>query len=246
MSADVRCDQVRELAPELALDIADGWERGLALRHLDGCVACRAFVAELSSVSDDLLLLAPEHEPPDGFRERVLARIVGPQALPPPRRGMRPLTVAAVSLLALVLGAGSVWVATSDDRRIAGSYRSRAGRRRRLVLHGRAAGGARWWQRRHGLGVRGPALVALRQPRIAAFPSAPIRRCGVDRTTGRVPWSEPPTSDPSVGMGVAIPMDLRDVRRCGSPGWAPPRSRRKTPGVKVPAALDTRPTGSSR
>ena len=124
MSADVRCDQVRELAPELALDIADGWDRGLALRHLDGCVACRAFVAELSSVSDDLLLLAPEHEPPDGFRERVLARIVGPQALPPPRRWTRPLTVAAVSLLALLLGAGSVMVATSDDRRIAGSYRS--------------------------------------------------------------------------------------------------------------------------
>ena len=89
MSADVRCDQVRELAAELALDIADGQGRGLALRHLDRCVACRAYVAELSSVTDDLLLLAPEHEPPDGFRERVLARIAGPQALPPRAAGAR-------------------------------------------------------------------------------------------------------------------------------------------------------------
>jgi len=37
MTAEMGCEQVRELAPELALGIAEGEERDAALRHLDGC-----------------------------------------------------------------------------------------------------------------------------------------------------------------------------------------------------------------
>ncbi len=211
MSADVRCDQVRELAAELALDIADGQERGLALRHLDRCVACRAYVAELSSVTDDLLLLAPEHEPPDGFRERVLARIAGPQALPPPRR-WRPLTVAAAFLLALVLGAGSVMVATSDDRRIAGSYRS--------VL---AAGEGSFFTvaplEAPGGGVVGTVWGYEGRPSwlFVSLASQPPRRL----PSPVVVWSDDGTratvgtaefGPDRSGWGAAIPMDLRDVR----------------------------------
>ncbi len=213
MSADVRCDHVRELAPELALDIADGWERSLALRHLDGCVACRAFVAELSSVTDDLLLLAPEHEPPDGFRERVLARIVGPQALPPPRRWTRPLTVAAASLLALALGAGSVM--GGDLRRSAG--------RRELPLRSwppapARSSRSRRWRRpmaassaRSGDTRASPSwlFVSLTSPPSGRLPSAVV----VWTSDGR--RSAVGTADfgpDRSGWGVAIPMDLRDVR----------------------------------
>src|SRR4051794_37860831 len=58
------CEQTRNLAGELALGIADGAERAAALEHLAGCAECRRAVAELSDVTDELLLLAPEREPP--------------------------------------------------------------------------------------------------------------------------------------------------------------------------------------
>ena len=84
MTSEMRCEQVRELAPELALDIAEGEERDAALRHLDGCGGCRQVVSELSSVGDELLQLAPAQDPPAGFDSRVLARVTEP-----PRLGRR-------------------------------------------------------------------------------------------------------------------------------------------------------------
>ena len=43
-----RCDEVRAVAPELALGIVEGEERGLALEHLAECPDCRRRVEELS------------------------------------------------------------------------------------------------------------------------------------------------------------------------------------------------------
>src|SRR5215510_9731953 len=136
MNDDMGCEQVRALAADLAIGIADGQERDAALRHAATCAECRLLVAELSSVADDLLLLAPSHEPPPGFASRTLARMTpsGPQ----PRRrasrrtlrragGGRPwvarLAVAASVAAALALGVGAVYQATSGDRRLADSYR---------------------------------------------------------------------------------------------------------------------------
>jgi hypothetical protein len=178
MTAEMGCDQVRELASELALGIAAGEERDRALRHLSGCPGCRRLVAELSSVGDELLLLAPRRQPPPEFESRVLADLgqlassasPGPAASPPaqdssaarvapgsqsaaaapvppdssaarvppvplarpvprPRpawlAGRRRWLVAAVAaVLAASLGAGTVVLATADDRRLADSYRS--------------------------------------------------------------------------------------------------------------------------
>jgi hypothetical protein len=127
MTGEMGCEQVRELAAELALGIAVGDERDAALRHLNGCPACRRLVAELSSVGDELLQLAPEQEPPVGFESRVLAKL----AAPPRRRRRQPLTrrtrwamAAAAAVLVAALGAGSVVVATADDRQLADSYRT--------------------------------------------------------------------------------------------------------------------------
>ena len=89
MNDDVSCEQVRALAPDLAIGIADGQERDAALRHAATCAECRLLVSELSSVADDLLLLAPSHEPPSGFAARTLARISPPAAR---RRPTRPGT----------------------------------------------------------------------------------------------------------------------------------------------------------
>src|SRR4029453_6674282 len=90
MTAEMGCEQVRELAPELALGIAEGEERDAARRHLSGGGGCRQLVSELSSVGDELLQLAPAHDPPVGFESRVLAGLAEPprrrSILPPARR----------------------------------------------------------------------------------------------------------------------------------------------------------------
>ena len=132
MTSEMGCEQVRELAPEVALGISTGEEREAVLRHLAGCPACRQLVSELSSVSDDLLLLAPSEDPPPGFRSRVLDAIAPPAK---PRRlhafrpsaftgGRRWAAVAAAVVLAAALSGGSVFAVTSNDRQLARNYRA--------------------------------------------------------------------------------------------------------------------------
>ena len=117
MGAD--CERVRELAPELALGIADGEERAWALGHLATCAGCRAHVARLSETADELLLLAPAAEPPPGFEGRVTA------ALEPPRRPVwRRLAVPVAAALATATAAAAVvWFTVADDRDQAAAYR---------------------------------------------------------------------------------------------------------------------------
>lgn len=125
------CDQVEELAPELALEIVAGPDRDTALRHVAGCASCRRTVSDLTSVGEDLLLLAPPREPPVGFDERALLRLAAPSEdrgpsvrTATPRRWFRVVGAVAAALLAATIAAGSVYVATSDDRRLAGTYRA--------------------------------------------------------------------------------------------------------------------------
>ncbi|HSD23199.1 MAG TPA: zf-HC2 domain-containing protein [Solirubrobacterales bacterium] len=104
---DPRCEEVRELAPELALGIVEGEERGRALEHLADCPDCRRRVEELSEVADQLLLLAPHREAPVGFESRVLDRVL---PAPRPRRRRRRLALvlapagAALASVAITLG----------------------------------------------------------------------------------------------------------------------------------------------
>ena len=135
MNAEMGCDQVRDLAADLAIGIADGQERDAALRHAATCPSCRRLVAEFSSVVDDLLLLAPSHEPPPGFTAATLARISPPASRrrratrpgaqqPPGRRWPPRLAVATSIIAALAVGAGAVYQGTATDRRLAASYRA--------------------------------------------------------------------------------------------------------------------------
>jgi hypothetical protein len=126
MNGEMGCEQVRELAPEFALGIAEGEDRDAVLRHLSGCAGCRRLVSELSSVGDELLLLAPAREPPPGFESRVLGRLAEPRR----HRTIHPLAprrwvaVAAAVILAAVIGAGSVLLGTAGDRQLADGYRA--------------------------------------------------------------------------------------------------------------------------
>jgi Putative zinc-finger len=86
----LRCSQLRDMAPEVALGLLTGEERAVALAHLEGCAACRAEVASLAGVADELLLTGPEATPPEGFDRRVLARLTEARAVEAPsaiRRG---------------------------------------------------------------------------------------------------------------------------------------------------------------
>ena len=90
------CDQLSDVAPELALGVLDGEERAGALRHLASCANCRALVVELGQVADSLLLLVTPVDPPLGFESRVADR-----AVPRPRRRW-PRQAAALAAAALI------------------------------------------------------------------------------------------------------------------------------------------------
>jgi Putative zinc-finger len=113
------CERMRELAPEVALGTIEGEERAEALRHLATCAECRRAVDRYASVADELLLLAPVHEPPAGFESRVVEAIA-------PRRRRRwrrllvrlgpPIATAAATAIAL-------FAVFNDDRVTADRYR---------------------------------------------------------------------------------------------------------------------------
>ena len=116
------CEELRDLAPEIALGTVDGEERAEALRHLATCTECRRVVDRLSEVADELLMFAPVQEPPAGFESRVISALGFER--PAPRRFARrlllrlgpPLAAAAVSVVALV-------AVYHDDRVTAERYR---------------------------------------------------------------------------------------------------------------------------
>jgi len=122
MTAESRdCADLRELIPELAMGVASGDDRARALKHLAGCADCRRELEDVTATVDELLLFAPEHEPPPGFDARVLS------AMQPPvtrqRRRPRVLLAVAAAAAVAVLGAGLAWWQGSDDRNLADQYR---------------------------------------------------------------------------------------------------------------------------
>ena len=121
MRDEVNCDEVRELAPELALGTATGEERARALQHLATCSNCRRHLDELSGIADNLLLLAPAYEPPVGFESRVVDRISS-EPRPPRWRRVLPAVVAAV--LSAIAALALMYAVSGEDRELAAHYRN--------------------------------------------------------------------------------------------------------------------------
>jgi hypothetical protein len=170
------CEEIRDLAPEIALGIADGEERAEALRHLSTCADCRRVVEQLSQVADELLVLAPAQEPPPGFESRVVDAIgLGRPTAPTPGPLVDP-----------ALGGATAWPGPGDGGRDGSCAGRRLPRRpadrralprdpgagRRPVLPGRAADGRDGRSSRGRVRLRGLALLATRHGR----PQAPRRR----------------------------------------------------------------------
>jgi Putative zinc-finger len=119
MSAERGCDQIRALLPELALGIAEGEERGMALEHLADCPDCRRRLVELAEVADEILLLAPSEEPVAGFESRVLDQLRPRRA----RRRRTPLRLLIPATAAALAVAATMVFAYRDDRDLADRYR---------------------------------------------------------------------------------------------------------------------------
>ena len=131
MADERQCDALQDAIAELALGIASGEERARVLEHTAGCPRCRRLLRELSQLGDELLLLAPEHEPPAGFELRVLELLGRPErrrrrAWPRLLRGRRGAVLAAVAA-ALAAGSGAtagVLTATQDERMLGRQLRA--------------------------------------------------------------------------------------------------------------------------
>ncbi|PSL08278.1 hypothetical protein CLV30_101249 [Haloactinopolyspora alba] len=144
-----RCAELAESLAEVATGAASGPDRARVLDHLSECDDCRAELERLSRVADEVLLLAPSHEPPAGFESAVLERIAGsddagPEGTGPDdgsgagsddghaggepadgtrRHWVRGLVLAAAAAVIGLAGAGIVWQTTSDERELAEGYR---------------------------------------------------------------------------------------------------------------------------
>jgi len=71
----VDCQEFQDRAPELALGLLAGDERGAAIDHVARCAPCRLHLDGLVRVTDGLLLMMPAVEPEIGFESRVMARL---------------------------------------------------------------------------------------------------------------------------------------------------------------------------
>lgn len=124
MTESQRCVEVRALIPELAMGVAPGDERARALAHLATCTGCRQLLEETTATVDELLLLAPEHEPPTGFDSQVIAAIgLGREGQPGRQKAWRLVLAAAVVVLVAAGAAGLTRWAGADDRELAAQYR---------------------------------------------------------------------------------------------------------------------------
>jgi hypothetical protein len=203
------CEETRQLAAELALGLVDGKDRARALRHLAECPECRRAVEEMSAVVDELLLLAPQHEPPAGFESRVLAQFAPPRRERRLRRVFVPLASAAA---AAALAAGIVLGVTGDDRRLADHYRATL-----AAANGSSFEATRLVDsagRRAGLvyGYRGqPSWIYVA---LYANQDASEYRVQLELVDGRRLPLPTLRLDPATGSGgQAIPVDLQDVAR---------------------------------
>ena len=117
---EMDCDDLAEMAAELALGVLTGRERAQAIMHLDRCGTCRERVRDLALTEEELLGQLPGHEPPAGFETRVMGRLgltgrpgftrrpgfTGRHRRHPPGRPRWMLAAAAATIIAVAAGLG--------------------------------------------------------------------------------------------------------------------------------------------
>ncbi len=109
-TGDQGCEEYADDLAALALGALGGRQRARILTHVESCPGCADELEHMARLSDTLVQVAPEIEPPLGFETRLFERMgVAPPA-PARRRRMRrwvPATAAAVAVAAsLAVGLG--------------------------------------------------------------------------------------------------------------------------------------------
>ncbi len=99
MSDHINCAAFDAAVVELAFELLDANERDALMRHAAGCDHCRAELESLSGVADQLVMLAPEGEPPVGFEQRAVEAMIGPVRQLKPRQPRWLLAVAAAAIV---------------------------------------------------------------------------------------------------------------------------------------------------
>jgi hypothetical protein len=100
---EMDCARADDAAAEFALGVLPGRDRAQLIAHVEECAGCRARLADLADLADNLIALVPAAEPPPCFETRVLAA-VGALPAAAPRRRRWPRTVSR-ALAAVVLAA---------------------------------------------------------------------------------------------------------------------------------------------
>jgi hypothetical protein len=205
------------VAAELALGIAGGEQRARALEHAATCAECRRVLDEHAVAADELMLVAPAHEPPIGFESRVLERFPERETAHPstPRRltvGPRRLKMAMAIMATAAATAGGMLLAFRDDRRLASDYReilAVAEGKYFDAVHLREPSGARAGQ---VLGYQGsPSWMVVTVAR--RYRSHPYRCELVTRDGQRIRLRAFRLDEATGSWGQTIPIDLRDVAR---------------------------------
>jgi hypothetical protein len=116
------CDELADVAEEMALGVLTGRERAAAIAHLEHCARCREKVRRLMVTEDELLGLLPVSDPPPGFEGETVERLglAVPKPVSRAHRRYLVLTVAAMLLAVIMLGLGvrALWAATSPGNGI--------------------------------------------------------------------------------------------------------------------------------
>jgi anti-sigma factor RsiW len=76
------CEQIEELLPAYALNVASADERAAVDAHVDACPRCADALREIRAVTHGLALRAPRVQPPPGQRAAVLGRVATASASP--------------------------------------------------------------------------------------------------------------------------------------------------------------------
>ena len=104
------CESMQEELTELALATLSGRSRSEVLEHVKSCPRCSTTLEQLADVTDTLLLLSPEVEPPLGFESRLAGKLEEPRGEPERvtrlRRLRRTSLLLAVAAVLALLGFG--------------------------------------------------------------------------------------------------------------------------------------------
>jgi hypothetical protein len=220
--ADGRCALVADDLAAVAVGAATGQERARVLHHLETCAHCATALDGLAATGDRLAGLAPEVDPPPGFADRTVERMVrsgSPAAARGPAPGAassRRVVAAVVAALVILCGAAvGELVATAGSSTDPGA---------------RASAGAHVVPLRSTTGATGTVMVVTSRDHGSSWvamtvdaPAAPPTvRCDIvlaDGTTSTIGHFRLAAGYGSWVIPVPVPADtVRGVRLVGAGG----------------------------